>query len=75
MNGDHSSKKEFAPRGANSFLEEVTSLRKEAIKGIVCKNILASALNSVLFLTPPSAQNATPPERLIGLIAWVSLFV
>ena len=27
-NGVHSSKKEFAPRGANSFLEEVTLLRR-----------------------------------------------
>ena len=29
LNGAHSSKKEFAPKGANSFLEEVTLLIKE----------------------------------------------
>ena len=32
-NGVDSSRKEFAPGGANSFLEEVTHLRSEAKKG------------------------------------------
>ena len=32
-NGVHSSRKEFAPGAANSFLEEVTHLRSEAKKG------------------------------------------
>ena len=31
--GVHSSRKEFAPTGANSFLEEVTLVRTEAKKG------------------------------------------
>ena len=30
LNGVSSSRKEFAPRGANSFLDEVTLLRREA---------------------------------------------
>ena len=35
LNGVHSSRKEFAPGGANSFLEDMTLLRKEDKKTII----------------------------------------